>query len=172
MLITQGPSMGAGGTAPKMKMSDAFILTGLTVLLGGLFMHGWVTPVAHASEDEPYTSGASMMKGDSFRLEIKVENETVLRVSLKDDTGDVLNVTTTVLAADEVHLATLTVDESGFYSYEIDTRNTAATISVDIERKTKLDMIFLPMGVLILAMGVYQRLATKDDEVLDAELDA
>ena len=43
--------MGAGGTAPKMKMSDAFILTGLTVLLGGLFMHGWVTPVAHASED-------------------------------------------------------------------------------------------------------------------------
>ncbi|DAC57555.1 MAG TPA: hypothetical protein D7I08_05550, partial [Candidatus Poseidoniales archaeon] len=60
----------------------------------------------------------------------------------------------------------------GFYSYEIDTRNTAATISVDIERKTKLDMIFLPLGVLILAMGVYQRLATKDDDVLDAELDA
>ena len=113
-----------------------------------------------------------MMEGDSFRLEIKVENETVLRVSLKDDTGDVLNVTTTVLAADEVHVATLTVDESGFYSYEIDTRNTAATISVDIERKTKLDMIFLPLGVLILAMGVYQRLATKDDDVLDAELDA
>ena len=51
-------------------------------------------------------------------------------------------------------------------------RNTAATISVDIERKTKLDMIFLPLGVLILAMGVYQRLATKDDDVLDAELDA
>ena len=92
--------------------------------------------------------------------------------AVADDTGDVLNVTTTVLAADEVHVATLTVDESGFYSYEIDTRNTAATISVDIERKTKLDMIFLPLGVLILAMGVYQRLATKDDDVLDAELDA
>jgi hypothetical protein len=43
---------------------------------------------------------------------------------------------------------------------------------VDIERKTKLDMAFLPAGVLILAMGIYQRLAAMDDDVLDAELDA
>ena len=40
----KGVIMGGGGTAPKMKMSDAFILTGLTLLLGGLFMHAWVTP--------------------------------------------------------------------------------------------------------------------------------
>ena len=112
------------------------------------------------------------MKGDSFRLEVQVENETVLRIALKDDRGEVLNITSTVLASNDVHVATLTVDESGFYSYEIDTRNTAATISVDIERKTKLDMAFLPAGALILATGIYQRLAANDDDVLDAELDA
>ena len=164
--------MGAGGAAPKMKMSDAFILTGLTLLLGGLFMHAWVTPVDHGAEDSPYTNGASMMKGDSFRLEVVVENETVLRIALKDDRGEVLNITSTVLASNDVHVATLTVDETGFYSYEIDTRNTAATISVEIDRKTKLDMAFLPVGALILAMGIYQRLAAKEDDVLDAELDA
>ena len=74
--------MGGGGTAPKMKMSDAFILTGLTLLLGGLFMHTWVTPVNHAAEDPPYSNGASMMKGDAFNIEVTVDNETTLRLSL------------------------------------------------------------------------------------------
>ena len=36
-----------------MKMSDVFILTGLTVLLGALFMHAWVTPINLNSEDPP-----------------------------------------------------------------------------------------------------------------------
>jgi hypothetical protein len=43
---------------------------------------------------------------------------------------------------------------------------------VDIERKTKLDMAFLPLGALILAMGIYQRVAAMEEDVLDAELDA
>ena len=42
--------MGAGGTAPAMKMSDVFILTGLTLLLGGLFMHAWVSPLTTAAK--------------------------------------------------------------------------------------------------------------------------
>ena len=60
-----------------MKMSDAFILTGLTLLLGGLFMHAWVTPMNHAAEDPPYSNGASMMWGDQFNFDITVENETI-----------------------------------------------------------------------------------------------
>ena len=66
--------MGGGGTAPKMKMSDAFILTGLTLLLGGLFMHTWVTPVNHAAEDPPYSNGASMMKGERARQGVAMKN--------------------------------------------------------------------------------------------------
>ena len=47
--------MGGGGAAPKMKMSDALILTGVTILVGSLFMHGWVTPIQINGEDPPYT---------------------------------------------------------------------------------------------------------------------
>ena len=74
--------MGGGGTAPAMKMSDVFILTGLTMLLGGLFMHAWVTPIELNGEDPPYTNGASMMKGDAFDLRVTVEEETTLRICL------------------------------------------------------------------------------------------
>ena len=95
--------MGAGGTAPAMKMSDVFILTGLTLLLGGLFMHAWVTPIAHSSEDPPYTNGASMMKGDAFVLDIEVDNQTTLRIVLMDENGDIVSAESFVLAAGEQH---------------------------------------------------------------------
>ena len=91
--------MGGGGTAPAMKMSDVFILTGLTLLLGGLFMHAWVSPIDHGAEDPPYTNGASMMKGDAFDLRITVEEETTLRIVLKDDTNAILSAESFVLAA-------------------------------------------------------------------------
>lgn len=164
--------MGGGGTAPKMKMSDALILTGLTLLLGGLFMHAWVTPISHDAEDPPYTSGASMMKDDAFRIVVTVDNETTLRIVLKDDGGDILSAESFVLAAGEEHIEELTMTTGGFYSYELDTKNTSATITVEIERKLMLDMLPFPFGALFLALGIYQRTATNsDDEVLDAELE-
>ena len=164
--------MGGGGTAPKMKMSDALILTGITLLLGGLFMHAWVSPIAHGEDDQPYTNGASMMSGDSFNIEVTVESEALLRIVLKDEGGDIISAKDTALAADETHREVIEVETSGFYSYEINTRNTSATISVDIDRKLMLDMLPFPLGALFLSLGIYQRsISTKDNEVLDAELD-
>jgi len=166
--------MGGGGTAPKMKMSDALILTGITLLLGGLFMHAWVTPVSHGAEDPPYTNGASMMKDDAFRIGVTVDNETILRIVLKDDRGDILSAESFVLAAGEEHVEELKITTGGFYSYELDTKNTSATITVDIDRKLMLDMLPFPFGGLFLALGIYQMAATnteEEDEVLDAELE-
>jgi len=164
--------MGGGGTAPKMKMSDALILTGITLLLGGLFMHAWVTPINHGEDDPPYTNGASMMKDDAFRIGVTVDNETTLRIVLKDHQGDILSAESFVLAAGEEHVEELTMTTGGFYSYELDTKNTSATITVDIERKLMLDMLPFPFGALFLALGIYQRMAfNSDDEVLDAELE-
>ena len=175
--------MGGGGTAPKMKMSDALILTGITLLLGGLFMHAWVTPINHSASDPPFTNGASMMEDDSFRISVKVDNETTLRIVLKDETGDILTAESFVLAANEEHNEELTINKGGFYSYEIDTKNTGATITVDIERKLMLDMLPFPFGALFLALGIYQRSATTlgppktmqigqiEAEVMDAELE-
>ena len=174
----QRADMGGGGTAPKMKMSDALILTGITLLLGGLFMHAWVTPIDHNGNDPPYTNGASMMEDDSFRISVKVDNETTLRIVLKDESGDILTAESFVLAANEEHIEDLKMTESGFYSYEIDTKDANAIITVDIERKLMLDMLPFPFGALFLALGVYQRTAAVselsegiDDEIMDAELE-
>ena len=171
--------MGGGGTAPKMKMSDAFILTGLTLLLGGLFMHAWVTPINHKASDPPYANGASLMWGDQFNLDITVENETILRIVFKNEAGDVLSADSVVLAAGQFHQQSLAAPEAGYYSYEIDTKETAAVIYVEIERKLMLDMLPFPLGAMILAMGLYQRAAappskeeaTASRDVLDAVLD-
>jgi hypothetical protein len=165
--------MGGGGTAPKMKMSDALILTGITLLLGGLFMHAWVTPVSHGADDPPYTNGASMMKDDAFRIGVTVDNETTLRIVLKDDRGEILSAESFVLAAGEEHIEELKITTGGFYSYELDTKNTSATITVDIERKLMLDMLPFPFGALFLALGIYQLTSSnseEEEEVLDAEL--
>ena len=171
--------MGGGGTAPKMKMSDAFILTGLTLLLGGLFMHAWVTPINHKATDPPYANGASLMWGDQFNFDITVENETIIRIVFKNETGGVISADSVVLAAGELHQHTLAAPDAGYYSYEIDTKETGAIIYVEIERKLMLDMLPFPVGALILAMGLYQRSAAPQaqaeesipTEVMDAVLD-
>ena len=170
--------MGGGGTAPKMKMSDAFILTGLTLLLGGLFMHTWVSPVSHSASDPPFANGSSMMEGDAFNIQVTVDNETTVRIVFMDEDGTVLSADSSVQAAGSSLKVSLEATQGGYYSYEIDTKNTGATISVEIERKLMIDLLPFPVGALFLAMGLYQRSATAStsqeerlhDEVLDAEL--
>ncbi|MGB0236556.1 MAG: hypothetical protein ACPG81_05105 [Poseidonia sp.] len=170
--------MGGGGTAPKMKMSDAFILTGLTLLLGGLFMHAWVSPVSLSASDPPFANGSSLMKGDGFNIEITVDNETTVRIVFMDEEGTVLSADSSVQAAGSSLKASFEASEGGYYSYEIDTKNTGASISVEIERKLMIDLLPFPVGALFLALGLYQRSATAStpeerpshDDVLDAVL--
>ena len=162
--------MGGGGTAPAMKMSDVFILTGLTMLLGGLFMHAWVTPIELSGEDPPYTNGASMMKGDAFDLRVTVEEETTLRIVLKDDKGNIISAESIVLASGQNHREVISMDESGYFTYEIDTKGVDAAVETSIVRKYMIDMLPFPLGAMFLAYGLYQR-RESEDEVLDAELE-
>jgi hypothetical protein len=166
--------MGGGGTAPKMKMSDALILVGVTILLGGLFMVAWVTPIEHPEDSPPYVNGASMWAGDSFEIEITVQNTTTVRLVLKAEDGTIVSAESIPLTAGEPSKRTLEIDEGGYYTYEIDTKGVDATLDLDIDRKYKIDMLPFPIGGLILAYGLYQRDGTPEedeDEILDAELD-
>ena len=45
--------MSGGGAAPAMKMSDVFLLLGVTFLVGGLFVHGLVSPTSLHADAEP-----------------------------------------------------------------------------------------------------------------------
>ena len=130
--------MGGGGAAPKMKMSDALILTGVTVLLGGLFMSAWVTPVEHKEESPPYVNGASMWAGDSFEIGIAVENDTTVRLVLKDEDGTIVSAQSIPLAKGEKKSVTLEIDDGGYYTYEIDTKGVGRRLTLILTANTKL----------------------------------
>jgi hypothetical protein len=163
--------MAGGGTAPKMKMNEVFILTGTTLLLGALFMHAWVSPVVLDEGGEVYTNGASMMKGDAFLLDIEVDNETTVRLVFYDEMDNVLSAESVVLGAGESAERTFEAQEGGFYAYEVDTKGVSATLTVDIERKLMIDLLPFPIGAFFLAFGMYQRKTEEEATVLDAELD-
>jgi len=165
--------MAGGGTAPKMKLSDVFILTGITVLFGALFMHAWVVPVTIDGEASVYTNGASMFSGDVIHLDIKVENETTLRFVVEDENGDVVTAESVVVGAGDRVERSFEAETSGFYTYEVDTKGVDATLSIDIERQLMLDLLPFPLGALFLSFGLYLRkeqAATTTESVLDAEL--
>ena len=167
--------MGGGGTAPKMKMSDALILTGVTILFGSLFMHAWVTPVQINGEDPPYTNGASMLNGDVFVVNVTLANESTVRFVLMDESGKITDAESVPMGSGDQYEKRWVISDGGYYTYEIDTKGEDATLEVDIERKYMIDMLPFPIGAFLLAYGLYQRddeVAEDESEVLDAELDA
>lgn len=165
--------MGAGGTAPKMKMNEVFILTGVTLLLGGLFMHAWVSPVVLEDGAEPYTNGASMMSGDAFAVAFTVENETTVRLVFYDEDETIISAESIVLAAGESAKRAYEVDEGGYYTVEVDTKGVETTLELDIERKLMIDLLPFPVGGFFLAFGLYQRQQTAEVTLdpVDADLD-
>jgi len=166
------PFMAGGGTAPKMKMNEVFILTGTTLLLGALFMHAWVSPIVIEQGDESYTNGASLMKGDTITLTLEVENETTARVVFFDENDNILSAESIVLANGESVKRSFEANEGGAYTYEIDTKGVASTLQVDIDRKLMIDLLPFPLGAFFLAFGLYQRKATSEyEDAIDAELE-
>ena len=158
-----------------MKMSDALILTGVTILFGSLFMHAWVTPVQINGEDPPYTNGASMMNGDVFVVNVTLANESTVRFVLMDESGKITDAESVPMGSGDQYEKRWVISDGGYYTYEIDTKGEDATLEVDIERKYMIDMLPFPIGAFLLAYGLYQRddeVAEDESEVLDAELDA
>jgi hypothetical protein len=168
----QAYAMAAGGTAPKMRMNEAFILTGITLLLGALFLHTWVSPVTLESGSEPYKNGASLMKGDAFQIELTVENDTTVRFVLYDEGNNILSAESVVVAAGTTVSKNLEASQSGYYTYEIDTKGTGGSMELDIQRKYMIDLLPFPVGALLLAFGLYQRKADADHAMLSASSDA
>ena len=167
--------MGGAGTAPKMKMSDALILVGATVLLGALFMHAWVNPLALNGGDDPYEKQVNLMAGDRLVIDITVADETTLRTVVRDADNRVMDASNVVLAAAGTERYTFEADNGGAFFVEIDTNGVDATLdSFSIERGFMIDMLPFPVGTVVLLYGLYLRQSTENDDNNDplAAMDA
>jgi len=167
--------MGGAGTAPKMKMSDALILVGATVLLGALFMHAWVSPMTLNGDDGTYEKHVNLMSGDRLVIDVTVENETTLRTVVRDADDRVLEASNVVLAAGDTDRYTYEAANGGAYSIEIDTNGVDATLDAfSIERGFMIDMLPFPLGTVVLLYGLYLRQNGEEDSPEDhsATMDA
>ncbi len=163
--------MAGGGSAPAMKMSDVFILLGVTFLLGGLFIHGLVSPVGVDSESEAYTSGASLLKGDSMQFTIEAVDQSSFSIEIFDEGGSVLLTESFDLASGDSESIDFEADEKGFYSFSIEFSDGSGDVLVDVDRKLLIDFIIYPLGAVCIVFGIAKRKDEQGKEALDAVLE-
>ena len=170
MISPVGRDMAGGGSAPAMKMSDVFILLGVTFLLGGLFIHGFVSPIEVESDSEPYTSGASLLKGDSIQFTIDAANQSSFTVEVTDEESSVVLSKSYDLASGDSQSVDFEANENGFYSFSIECSEGSGEVLVDVDRKLLIDFIIYPLGAICVVFGMAKRRDEQSKETLDAVL--
>lgn len=154
-----------------MKMSDVFILLGVTFLLGGLFIHGLVSPVGVDAESDPYTSGASLLKGDSMQFTVEAANQSSFTLEVSDQSGSVVLTESSTLASGESASVDFEANEKGFYSFSVEFSEGSGDVLVDVDRKLLIDFIIYPLGAVCVVFGIAKRKDEQGKETLDAVLE-
>lgn len=154
-----------------MKMSDVFILLGVTFLLGGLFIHGLVSPVGVDAESDPYTSGASLLKGDSMQFTVEAANQSSFTLEIVDQSGSVVLTDSSTLASGESASVDFEAKEKGFYSFSVEFSEGSGDVLVDVDRKLLIDFIIYPLGAVCVVFGIAKRKDEQGKETLDAVLE-
>ena len=154
-----------------MKMSDVFILLGVTFLLGGLFIHGLVSPVGVDAESDPYTSGASLLKGDSMQFTVEAANQSSFTLEVVDQSGSVVLTESSTLASGESASVDFEAKERGFYSFSVEFSEGSGDVLVDVDRKLLIDFIIYPLGAVCVVFGIAKRKDEQGKETLDAVLE-
>ena len=154
-----------------MKMSDVFILLGVTFLLGGLFIHGLVSPVGVDAESDPYTSGASLLKGDSMQFTVEAANQSSFTLEVFDKSGSVVLTESSTLASGESASVDFEANEKGFYSFSVEFSEGSGDVLVDVDRKLLIDFIIYPLGAVCVVFGIAKRKDEQGKETLDAVLE-
>ena len=112
-------------------------------------MHGLVSPTSLDSDSDPYSNGASLLKGDSIEFTINIENQSALVLEVKDEDGTTVLVESHVLASGDEKVIPFEAEEKGFYTYTVEFSEGSGELLVDVDRKLLLDFLIYPLGVIL-----------------------
>jgi len=155
-----------------MKMSDVFILLGVTFLIGGLFIHGFVPPTLVDADTEPYSNGASLLKGDTIEFTITAVNASSVDVEILNENGDSVLTESFFLASGDSNSIMFEADGKGFHSYSVEFTEGSGEVVVDVDRQLLIDFIIYPLGIICIVFGFAKRKDEKMNETLDAVLES
>ena len=166
--------MAGGGTAEAMKVSDVFILVGISILVAGFVMHAWVDSeilTNEPGEAAVLEKSAILMKNDKLLIDLDVVSGDSISVTVYFDgeanqlipKGDIDNLEYEYTAKEGgQHLVVIQVGASdGVVEGEV---------LINVQRSLMLDFMVYPLGALILAFGIYKKKEEKSAEPIDAEL--
>ena len=169
--------MAGGGTAEAMKVSDVFILVGISILVAGFVMHAWVD--SEVLTNEPGESAVLeksviMMKNDKLLIDLDLENAYFAEVTVYagfdkyqlTPIGDIENLEYEFTAkVGGQHYVIVEVDEPFTPDGVVE-----GEVIIDVQRSLMFDFIVYPIGALMLAFGLYKRKEEKITEPIDAEI--
>ena len=126
--------MGAGGSADAMKISDVFILVGISLICAGFILHGWTETSSIDLEEMPtYAKTTNHFKGDKIEYTISSNNITNGSVYVVNDKGEeIYSENFTLLEGDKIS-EKVSIEESGEYTTTITIKTGDGEVYVDIE---------------------------------------
>ena len=173
--------MAGGGTAEAMKVSDVFILVGISILVAGFVMHAWVDSeilTNEPGESAVLEKSAILMKNDKLLIDLDFEANSCYVASVTVyypaglekyqlvPVGDVYDCEFEYTAKEGgQHYVIVEVPESLMTDGVVE-----GEVLINVQRSLMLDFMVYPLGALILAFGIYKRKEEKSVEPIDAEL--
>lgn len=160
--------MAGGGTAPPLKISDVFLLIGVTLIVGTLFIQQWDQPVKINGDDGIYEGTSQSFSGDDIEIKVTVENESEVRIQIFEDGEEVEDEKAVVSAGDDLEVEH---SSDGGELEWIVTLEAGVDGEVDVDLSRAYGLNFLPyiLGLAFAGYGFYRRMdESVEEEVLDA----
>ena len=160
--------MAGGGTAPPLKISDVFLLIGVTLIVGTLFIQEWDQPVNINGDDGLFEGTSQSFSGDSIEITVTVENESEVRIQIFEDGEEVEDEKAVVSAGDD--LEAYQKSEGGELEWIVTLEaGVDGEVDVDLSRANGLNFLPYLLGLALAGYGLYRR---KNDSVEEEILDA
>ena len=161
--------MAGGGTAPPLKISDVFLLVGVTLIIGTLFIQEWDQPVKINGDNEPYEGTSNSFSGDFIKIVVIVENESEVRIQIFED-GEERESKRTLVSADGELEAEYESDGGELEWIVTLEEGVNGEIDVDLSRAYGLNFIPYLLGFAFAGYGLYRRIneSAEPEEILDA----